>query len=93
MPSDDKRAAPRPASRCVLAAVLLAAGGAAFAEPKPSSAGLAVEPIDVYARVLTAFDRMDPAKVDFGRLTWRGGLVVRHDNYFEHEDALRAVGL
>jgi hypothetical protein len=48
----------------------------AFGSNKPSSANLQVAPIEVIATPIAAFDRIDAEKSRFGRLTWRGGLVL-----------------
>jgi hypothetical protein len=59
-----------------IATLLVAASGGALSDPKPSSLDVQLEPIVVHARRLTAFDRRAPEKVRFGKLTWRGGLVL-----------------
>jgi hypothetical protein len=38
--------------------------------------GLRVEPIVVEARPIAAFDKANPNKTRFGKLTWRGGLIL-----------------
>lgn len=43
---------------------------------KPSTIGVRVEPIEVQARPIAAFDKLDLEKTRFGKLTWRGGLVL-----------------
>jgi hypothetical protein len=48
----------------------------AFGDTKPTSVNLQVAPIDVIATPIAAFDRIDAGKSRFGRLTWRGGLVL-----------------
>ena len=67
--------------RAFAAALLLlvlgvAALQSAVAEPKPDPNGLAVEPIDVEARFIDEFDKSRPDRRRFGRLEWRGGLVL-----------------
>jgi hypothetical protein len=57
-------------------ASLLVLSSLASADPKPDTSGLAVEPIDVEARPLAGFDRLDAARTRFGKLEWRGGLVL-----------------
>ncbi len=46
------------------------------AEPKPDLAGLAVETIAVESRRIDHFLKSDPLKRSFGRLEFRGGLVL-----------------
>jgi hypothetical protein len=59
-------------------ALVLAAAAlqSAVAEPKPDPNGLAVEPIDVEARFIDQFDKSRPDRRRFGKLEWRGGLVL-----------------
>jgi hypothetical protein len=59
-----------------LVTLLVAASSGALSDPKPSPLDVQLEPIVVNARRLTAFDRSAPEKVHFGKLTWRGGLVL-----------------
>jgi hypothetical protein len=54
----------------------LTAAGIAVGGTKPSTADLRLEPIDVVARPIAAFDRRRPEETRFGKLTWRGGLVL-----------------
>lgn len=57
--------------------VLLAAGaGVALGGGKPSTDGLTVETITVDAAPITAFDPTRPEQTRFGKLTWKGGLVL-----------------
>jgi len=49
----------------------LALGGS-----EASSARARTEQIVIEAQPIAAFDKMDPAKTRFGKLTWRGGLVL-----------------
>jgi hypothetical protein len=58
-------------------ALILAAGaGLAFGGSKPSTADLETGPITVEARPSGGFDRLKRDATRFGRLTWRGGLVL-----------------
>ncbi|MCZ7593765.1 MAG: hypothetical protein M5U16_01740 [Hyphomicrobium sp.] len=60
-----------------IAALVIAAGaGMALGDNKPSTTDLRTGPIDVEARALAGFDRLDREKTQFGKLTWRGGLVL-----------------
>ena len=54
-------------------ASLLVASGLASADPKPDTSGLAVEPIDIDARPLAGFDRLDATRTRFGRLDGAAG--------------------
>lgn len=57
------------------ASVLLAGAAIVAAQEKPSTAGLAVESVEVEARPIASFAR-DGSQVDLGKLAWRGGLVL-----------------
>lgn len=61
-----------------MAGVLSAAtvAGVAIADPKPATQNLKPESISVTAAEITGFDRADRAKIEFGELEWRGGLVL-----------------
>ena len=59
-----------------LGGALVLAGGFALAGSKPSPVGLTVQDIPVTATPIVAFDKANPAKTRFGKLTWRGGLVL-----------------
>lgn len=59
-----------------LLVVLAAGAGVAFGGGKPSLDGLTVEQIEIYAARLTAFDPTKPGETRFGKLTWKGGLVL-----------------
>ena len=48
----------------------------AVSEPKPDPNGLAVGPINVEARIIDHFDKSRPDRRRFGKLEWRGGLVL-----------------
>jgi len=51
-------------------------GGIAVGGTKPSSADLEIGPVVVEARKLEGFDVVDPGHTRFGKLTWRGGMVL-----------------
>lgn len=72
-------------------AVILAAGaGIAFGGGKPSTENLITGPIAVDARPLANFDRLHPNETRFGKLTWRGGLVLTSpSSYFGGWSGLR----
>ena len=59
----------------VLAGVCGLGTGAALGD-KPSPVGIKPEAITVQAHPITAFDKADPERTRFGKLTWRGGLVL-----------------
>jgi len=48
----------------------------ALAEQKPAALGEAAAAITVEAQPIAAFDKIDAAKTHFGKLKWRGGLVL-----------------
>ncbi len=50
--------------------------GVAAADPKPATQNLKPDVISVTASPINGFDRADRAKTEFGRLEWRGGLVL-----------------
>ena len=57
--------------------VVLAAGaGIALGGSKPSTTDLQTGPIAVEARSIAGFDRLKRDATRFGKLTWRGGLVL-----------------
>jgi hypothetical protein len=60
----------------VLAGALVAGAGGVWADPKPSSRNVQLAPIAVTAQPIAAFDKIDPERTRFGKLTWRGGLVL-----------------
>jgi hypothetical protein len=63
----------------VVALGVLAFGGSlALADPKPAADKVSKvsESITVEARPIAAFDKADSAKTHFGKLKWRGGLVL-----------------
>jgi hypothetical protein len=51
-------------------------GGLALAQLKPDTTALKVQLLAVSATPIASFDRENPAKSNFGKLTWRGGLVL-----------------
>lgn len=57
-------------------AILVAAGAGMAFGGKPSTADLVTGPITVEARPLAGFDRVKRDERRFGKLTWRGGLVL-----------------
>jgi hypothetical protein len=61
-----------------LAALLLALAASraqAFGTPDPAS--VPDQPIAIEAQPIAAFERADPARTRFGKLEWRGGLVLK----------------
>jgi hypothetical protein len=60
----------------VIIGAVAVAGGIALAEGKPDPRGLKPGPVSLEARSLPGFDRETPQRTDFGRLQWRGGLVL-----------------
>ena len=64
------------AQRFVSALGVLALGGSrVHADPKPAADKVS-EPITVETRPIAAFDKANSAKTHFGKLKWRGGLVL-----------------
>ena len=62
---------------CALVAGLVALSVyPAWAEEKPDGAAEAAEAITVEARPIASFDRIEAGKTHFGKLKWRGGLVL-----------------
>ncbi len=57
-------------------AVLLVTPPPLQAQFKPDTADAEIEPIDVKATPLAGFEKLLPYKTRFGRLEWRGGLVL-----------------
>jgi hypothetical protein len=70
-----KGVAQRFVSASVMSAVVLG-GSFARAEHKPAAPEEGDEAITVEARPIAAFDKADPTKTHFGKLKWRGGLVL-----------------
>ncbi len=69
----------RPALPVVVLAMLATAfclSGIAHAEPKPDFSAAAVEAIQVDAKPIVHFAKSDPARRTFGKLEFRGGLVL-----------------
>jgi len=56
--------------------LVIAAGFAVAEAGKPDPSSLKVEPLEVGARAITAFDRKDQGRARFGHLEWRGGVVL-----------------
>jgi len=50
--------------------------GLALAQLKPDTTALKVAPIEITASAISGFDRADSTKKRFGKLDWRGGLVL-----------------
>jgi hypothetical protein len=64
-------------------AIVLAAGaGIAFGGSKPSTVDLKTGPITINARPIAGFDRLKREETRFGKLTWRGGLVLTSPSEF-----------
>ncbi len=63
-------------SAIAVAAVLVVGAGIAFGASKPDPLEAAAAPIEVQAEPITAFDKLDPQKSRFGKLTFKGGLVL-----------------
>ena len=59
-----------------IAVVLAAGAGFALGGTKPSNTDLQTGPIVVEARPIAGFDRLKRDVTRFGKLTWRGGLVL-----------------
>jgi hypothetical protein len=57
--------------------------GIAVGGTKPSSEHLEIGPLVIEARKLDGFDVIDRTKIRFGKLTWKGGLVLTspHPNF------------
>lgn len=53
-----------------------AASAAAEVGAKPDTAGSAVQTIEVVARPLASFEKLDTSRTRYGRLEWIGGLVL-----------------
>ena len=63
----------------LVAAIVMAGGvlaGLALAYQKPTTSRLEIGAIDVRATPIAAFDRAQSSKRTFGKLEWRGGLVL-----------------
>lgn len=59
-----------------LALIAAIGAGMAYGKGKPSTANLVTGPITVEAKPLAGFDRVAREKTKFGKLSWRGGLVL-----------------
>lgn len=57
------------------AGILVVGAGIALGDSKPDVLKSA-QPIEVHAEPIAAFDKIDLQKTRFGKLTWRGGLVL-----------------
>lgn len=71
----------RIASRFCGVAVVLAVAAAVTSVPlraqfKPDTGEAEIEPIDIASTPLAGFEKAVPSKTRFGRLEWRGGLVL-----------------
>jgi hypothetical protein len=60
----------------VLALSVVLASGMALAQMKPDTASLKIEAIEVLSAPIRAFDKDGSAKATYGKLEWRGGLVL-----------------
>ncbi len=67
-----------PRKRLAIAAglVVTLAGGLALAQVKPGTADLKIEPVAVNATPIAGFERDGPQQPRYGKLEWRGGLVL-----------------
>jgi len=63
-------------ARAVIAACIITAAGIALGGTKPSTLDVQTGPIRVEAHPIARFDRGQPDARRFGKLTWRGGLVL-----------------
>jgi len=59
-----------------IAVVVAVGAGIAFGGTKPSTTDLQTGPIAVEARAIAGFDRLKRDATRFGKLTWRGGLIL-----------------
>jgi hypothetical protein len=50
--------------------------GAALATKKPNTSRLAVEDVEVHAEMLASFEKIASPATKFGKLQWRGGIVL-----------------
>jgi hypothetical protein len=55
---------------------LAAAGGFALAQGKPNTQGLKVEPVEIAAHPINSFEKDGSTRPRYGKLEWRGGLVL-----------------
>lgn len=63
------------ATVALIAATVITAGFA-VADQKPDTRDLQVEGIEISSRPIAHFSRENPSQTKFGRLEWRGGLVL-----------------
>jgi hypothetical protein len=59
-----------------LGGTLVVGAGMALGGSKPPPGSIRTGPIEVHAQPIAAFDKMNPEKTRFGKLVWRGGLVL-----------------
>lgn len=57
-------------------AAALTIAGVAIANPKPATQNLKTAPIVVHSKAISGFNRTDRDATRFGKLEWRGGLVL-----------------
>lgn len=57
-------------------AAALTVAGVALANPKPATQNMTTAPIAVQSRAIPGFNRTDRNATRFGKLEWRGGLVL-----------------
>ena len=67
---------PRMLAALGFTALIILSSGLALAAVKPSPRSLKASPIPIDARPISSFDRASSSKMRFGRLVWRGGLVL-----------------
>jgi hypothetical protein len=60
----------------LLAALALATAAIGYADPKPGIKNLDVEPVAITATAITSFNRIGGTDTHFGKLDFRGGLVL-----------------
>jgi hypothetical protein len=63
-------------SAVAVAAMMAVGAGIALGDTKPDALKVGAAPIEVQARPIAAFDKIDAQETRFGKLTWRGGLVL-----------------
>ena len=64
------------ASALVLGGILVVGAGIALGDTKPDAPAAEPAPLKVLAEPIAAFDKLDLERTRFGKLTWRGGLVL-----------------
>jgi len=70
------KAVPKRIVSALVIGVVALGSSLALAEEKPASPDEAPEAITVEGRPIAAFDKIDAGKTHFGKLKWRGGLVL-----------------